>query len=205
MTQMSHNEYKVSEYIFSFHSNTFILSVKLRNSDWAWKYLPSNVMTFPQVKLFAMPSVNFARSFIILTNWYIFLTCFFYSLVAVPITTPKPDDPCREGTCSVNAKCRVEGTRGICTCIDGYFGNPYQECKPECLLSSDCPQYLACIKQKCADPCPGTCGINAFCEVVNHNPVCSCPRTMTGDPFSRCQESKLSLSFSISSIIHNNK
>lgn len=114
----------------------------------------------------------------------------YYSFTVVPTTPPILDDPCHEGTCPVNAECHVEGTRGICTCIEGYFGNPYQQCQPECVRNSMCPQYLACIKEKCVDPCPGTCGINAYCEVINHNPVCSCPRTMTGDPFESCQASK---------------
>ena len=94
----------------------------------------------------------------------------------------------------MNAECHIEGTHGVCTCIEGYFGNPYKKCGPECVINSECPQYLACIKQKCVDPCPGTCGINAYCEVHNHNPICSCPRTMTGDPFDLCEASK-SISF----------
>ena len=37
--------------------------------------------------------------------------------------------------------------------------------RPECLLSSDCELRYACVNQKCADPCPGTCGANAECKV----------------------------------------
>lgn len=40
---------------------------------------------------------------------------------------------------------------------------------------------------KCQDPCPGTCGLNAKCYVVNHNPICSCPAGYNGDPFRHCQ------------------
>lgn len=59
------------------------------------------------------------------------------------------------------------------------------------MVSADCAQDKACIAQKCADPCPGTCGLNARCQVVNHNPICSCSPGFTGDPFVRClQESK---------------
>ncbi|RZC36332.1 hypothetical protein BDFB_000146 [Asbolus verrucosus] len=43
------------------------------------------------------------------------------------------------------------------------------------MVSADCPQNRACINSKCQDPCPGTCGINARCQIVNHNPICSCP------------------------------
>lgn len=62
-------------------------------------------------------------------------------------------------------------------------------CKPECLVSSDCLPMQACSSSKrCIDPCPGTCGINAFCTVINHNPICSCPSDYIGDPFTSCQQ-----------------
>lgn len=54
-------------------------------------------------------------------------------------------------------------------------------------MSSDCPPSLACINQHCRDPCPGTCGLAALCQVINHNPVCSCPPHYTGDPFNMCK------------------
>lgn len=53
-----------------------------------------------------------------------------------------------------------------------------------------------CINQRCSDPCPGTCGIEARCHVVNHSPICSCKSGYTGDPFIRCvikEESKMEL------------
>lgn len=46
---------------------------------------------------------------------------------------------------------------------------------------------MACIRTKCQDPCPGTCGIGAICTVSNHIPVCSCPQPYIGDAFTRCQ------------------
>lgn len=60
------------------------------------------------------------------------------------------------------------------------------------MVSSECTQDKACINQKCSDPCPGTCGLQARCQVVNHNPICSCSPGYTGDPFTRClaEESK---------------
>lgn len=63
------------------------------------------------------------------------------------------------------------------------------------MVSSECSQNKACINNKCRDPCPGTCGINARCQVVNHNPICSCPPNYLGDPFVRCivDQSKLLL------------
>lgn len=42
------------------------------------------------------------------------------------------------------------------------------------------------MNRKCSDPCPGTCGQNARCQAINHNPICSCSPGFIGDPFVRC-------------------
>lgn len=73
----------------------------------------------------------------------------------------------------------------VCTCENGYIGTP-PSCRPECIVSSECPQNKACVNKKCIDPCPNTCGLNARCQVVTHNPICSCTPSFTGDPFTRC-------------------
>ena len=65
------------------------------------------------------------------------------------------------------------------------IGSP-PNCRPECVVNSDCSQELACISRKCQDPCPGLCGINAYCRVRNHVPICVCNQGYQGDPFSRC-------------------
>lgn len=59
-------------------------------------------------------------------------------------------------------------------------------CRPECLIHQDCPTNLACVRNKCTDPCAGSCGFNAQCAVRNHQPVCSCLQGFEGDPFSGC-------------------
>ena len=69
----------------------------------------------------------------------------------------------------------------------GYFGAP-PGCRPECVINSECAPSLACINLKCANPCVGVCGINAKCDVVNHNPICSCPVGYIGDPFTSCRQ-----------------
>lgn len=43
------------------------------------------------------------------------------------------------------------------------------------------------MQNKCKDPCPGTCGQNAQCDVVNHIPMCSCPSGFTGNAFVTCR------------------
>jgi hypothetical protein len=60
-------------------------------------------------------------------------------------------------------------------------------CRPECLLNSECPSNTACINQKCVDPCLGTCAPNGECRVINHRPVCSCAAGYSGDGFSSCR------------------
>lgn len=39
---------------------------------------------------------------------------------------------------------------------------------------------------KCKDPCPGSCGDNAECKVVNHAVTCSCKIGYAGNPFVQC-------------------
>lgn len=39
---------------------------------------------------------------------------------------------------------------------------------------------------KMSEPCPGTCGINAECQVSNHNYIYTCHEGYTGDPFVQC-------------------
>lgn len=108
-------------------------------------------------------------------------------IIAVQPTPTSPSDPCYPSPCGPNARCRVENQYAICECLPEYQGNPYESCRPECLVSSDCAMNKACIRNKCQDPCPGTCGISAVCFVSNHIPICSCPESYTGDAFQICQ------------------
>lgn len=54
------------------------------------------------------------------------------------------------------------------------------------MISAECPGNLACLNEKCIDPCPGSCGTLAFCNVANHIPLCTCQQGYTGDPFKGC-------------------
>ena len=126
-------------------------------------------------------------------------------------------DPC-PGACGPNAACRVVNHNPVCSCVQGFTGNAYQgcnavpvviepitterpsrpptpspectKCRPECLLNSDCPTNRACIRQKCQDPCPGVCGLNAVCRVNNHSPTCVCERGYIGDPTRQCSRQR---------------
>lgn len=105
-----------------------------------------------------------------------------FTLIFTAIETVK-DDPCDPSPCGPNAQC----LNGICTCQNQFQGDPYSACRPECVLSTECARNRACIRNKCMDPCPGTCGQNAQCDVVNHISICSCPQGYTGNPFVNCR------------------
>jgi hypothetical protein len=95
-------------------------------------------------------------------------------------------NPCvYDNPCSPRAECRVQNHIALCRCTSGYFGNPYVDCKkeqqPECREDSECPTKLACINNKCQDPCAKLepCQRPAECQVVGSVPVrtmiCVCP------------------------------
>lgn len=87
--------------------------------------------------------------------------------------------------CGPNSQCRAIGSTPACTCLPNYVGRA-PNCRPECTINAECPSNLACQKEHCRDPCPGSCGSSAICRVVNHGPVCTCLPGLTGDPFSGC-------------------
>lgn len=98
---------------------------------------------------------------------------------------PVRRNPCNPSPCGPNSQCKEVNEQAVCSCVPGYLGNP-PNCRSECVTSADCALNRACVNQKCIDPCPGTCGIGALCQIINHNPICSCPAQLTGDPFTRC-------------------
>lgn len=96
-----------------------------------------------------------------------------------------PDNTCQPSPCGPYSNCRVIDNHAVCSCQPNYIGSP-PSCRPECVVSTDCGANAACINQRCKDPCPGTCGVNAECRVINHNPVCICAIGYSGDPFFGC-------------------
>lgn len=108
--------------------------------------------------------------------------CYEDKIADVPVIQT---NPCLPSPCGPYSICKVTNDQAICTCQPEYLGTP-PNCKPECLISSECNQQQACIKQKCRNPCEGVCGQNTECKVINHSPICSCRSQYTGDPFSKC-------------------
>lgn len=117
-----------------------------------------------------------------------------------------PVQPCDPNPCGPNSICQVRGESPACSCLENYVGTP-PNCRPECTINPECSSATACINQKCRDPCPGSCGQNAVCSVVNHNSLCTCNSGFEGDPFIRCipkQEPGRIYFFSID-LTHNSK
>lgn len=116
-----------------------------------------------------------------------------------------PSSPCTPSPCGPNSQCRANNGQAICSCVPGYLGNP-PNCRPECIVSSDCPPNEICTNQKCRNPCIGTCGLGARCTVANRNPICHCSEGFTGDPFIRCiplrKLSSLIFQITIESVIY---
>lgn len=94
-------------------------------------------------------------------------------------------NPCNPSPCGPNSRCQQSNGQAVCSCVPGYRGSP-PTCRPECVVSLECPLKEACNNQKCINPCIGACGSGAICDVINHNPICTCPASFTGDPFVRC-------------------
>lgn len=100
-------------------------------------------------------------------------------------TQAAPIDSCRPNPCGSNALC----SNGACSCQLGYHGDPYFGCRPECVYNTDCASDKICQQNKCVNPCIGTCGVNAICDIINHIPMCTCPKGMSGNAFVECRPS----------------
>lgn len=99
----------------------------------------------------------------------------------VPIAT----NPCLPSPCGPFSQCQNINDVPSCSCLPQYSGSP-PNCRPECLINTDCSSDKACINEKCIDPCPGSCGMNAECRVQSHVSICTCLEGYTGDPFTTC-------------------
>lgn len=132
------------------------------------------------------------KKIIYITNFNKQKKCYIYQIITTVERDEPIGNPCQPSPCGPNSYCRLVNNRAVCSCKENYIGAP-PSCRPECMVSSDCPQDKACKNAKCQDPCPGVCGFNARCTAVNHNPICSCNTGFTGDPFVRCLEDSKNL------------
>lgn len=131
------------------------------------------------------PFIKCARIECMFLHLFLLLPLTIFIFLLVPPPPKEVGNPCVPSPCGPNSQCRVIGTQAACSCLPNYVGRA-PNCRPECTNDSECPNHLACKNEKCRDPCPGSCGTNAQCTVVNHSPVCSCFPGYIGDPFSSC-------------------
>lgn len=101
-----------------------------------------------------------------------------------PIVNHDPT-PCKPNPCGQYSICRDVGGSAVCSCKSGYLGTP-PNCAPECTINEDCSHDKTCVREKCVDPCLGSCGSNSQCRAVNHLAICTCIDEYRGDPFVGC-------------------
>jgi hypothetical protein len=97
-------------------------------------------------------------------------------------------DPCN---CGIGAKCQVIRHRPICSCMEGYEGNPNIRCQTiGCRSNSECDLDKSCVNGQCLNPCliqPNTCARNAECYVKSHEAACQCREGFKGNPLVECR------------------
>lgn len=121
---------------------------------------------------------------------YIIYLQFIVNYVAAIYIVPDNNtvQPCTPNPCDPSASCDTYGNQfAICDPCFGSNGINNPACRPECVLSTDCAFDKACLRNKCVDPCPGSCGVNAECSVYLHDPICRCVNGFEGNPYEHCK------------------
>lgn len=104
---------------------------------------------------------------------------------------------CDSDSCAPTARCIGQKHQPVCNCQSGTSGNPYVECssyreQPQCTADAECPSQLACINQRCENPCAqsNVCSPQQTCSILDTLPLrtimCRCPADMITDSSGRC-------------------
>lgn len=113
--------------------------------------------------------------------------CVKFSAIIIPSDNTTAQ-PCTPNPCDPNAPCDTYGNQfAVCDPCNGPDSSNNPACRPECVLSSDCAFNKACLRNRCVDPCPGSCGVNAECTVYQHDPICRCVHGFIGNPYEHCK------------------
>lgn len=116
---------------------------------------------------------------------YFILMHVVWGIVEPEVVSKPSQNPCIPNICGPNTACHALGETPVCSCLPNYVGRP-PNCRPECTINADCTGNHVCQNERCKNPCPASCGVNALCSVSNHSPICSCLSGYTGDPFVEC-------------------
>lgn len=156
-----------------------------------WKFITKILKEFQREFFFFGFSFAVPNGSFVIYSYCLSLVVLFVCsrCVAIVLVYHEPEvTACQANPCGINAECHERNNAGACTCLPEYYGDPYVECRPECVMNSDCPKTRSCFNQKCVDPCVGVCSSNAECFVVNHSPLCTCLPGYTGNPSIGCYE-----------------
>lgn len=112
-------------------------------------------------------------------------------------------NPCLyQNPCARNAECIPINHGTTCRCPPELpRGDAYSYClplesrkpQPVCKIDSDCPPGLACLRERCLDPCKEIhpCDSSAVCRVINSEPFrtmsCTCPDGWVPNEYGQCR------------------
>lgn len=100
-------------------------------------------------------------------------------------------NPCGSTPCGRGAECEVQSHLPRCICPPGTQGDPFVSCITSvCQYNEDCADHEICdrLNRLCRPACQDdTCAETAICSAHNHQPVCTCPPTTTGNPYVECR------------------
>ena len=107
-------------------------------------------------------------------------------------------DPClKNDPCGRSAECVQRDHKAQCRCPEGMVGDPEIECKdiiqPICVNDYDCPSKLACIEERCQNPCEyfEPCHPSANCRVIDlkasRGMVCECEEGYVTKEDGKCE------------------
>ena len=106
------------------------------------------------------------------------------------LSTQNCEELCSGNRCAEGAECIARNHRELCTCLpplegdgDAFCSSPIEaDPEPECRLDHDCPPKMACVQERCQNPCRSAnpCQQGKQCDVISSHsgrPIvaCSCP------------------------------
>lgn len=112
-------------------------------------------------------------------------------------------NPCSQGhICTPDQQCRVLDTLPLrtimCQCPADTITDTSGRCraieyeKPQCTNDLDCADADKCIRGSCVEACKvDVCGVNALCNSLAHQALCTCAPGYTGNPHVECANGEM--------------